>query len=213
MTRVRVVIQARLNSSRLPGKMLLPMAGMPLIELVARRASRSGHEVVVATSAEQYDGLIERALAPTGIPVVRGSLDDVLGRFVVATADLDDEDIVVRLTGDNPVADAGLVDELLAAYRAAVADAAKMAVNAARQGVKLQDVLQNQDMDMNPDAFPVAAFMAPSRSAAAIRGIGAGLLLMRALSGSQGVRSWLNVTDRRPGAPLSPEEARAAWYL
>lgn len=62
-------------------------------------------------------------------------------------------------------------------------------------------------------ALAVAAFMAPSRSAAAIRGIGAGLLLMRALSGSQGVRSWLNVTDRRPGAPLSPEEARAAWYL
>jgi hypothetical protein len=55
--------------------------------------------------------------------------------------------------------------------------------------------------------------MAPSRSSAAIRGIGAGLLLMRALSGSQGVRSWLNVTDRRPGAPLSPEEARATWYL
>jgi hypothetical protein len=55
--------------------------------------------------------------------------------------------------------------------------------------------------------------IAPSRSSAAIRGIGAGLLLMRALSGSQGVRSWLNVTDRRPGAQLSPEEARAAWYL
>jgi len=62
-------------------------------------------------------------------------------------------------------------------------------------------------------ALAVAAFMAPSRGAAAIRGIGAGLLLMRALSGSQGVRAWLNVTDRRPGAPLSPEEARAAWYL
>ena len=62
-------------------------------------------------------------------------------------------------------------------------------------------------------ALAVAAFMAPSRSSAAIRGIGAGLLLMRALSGSQGVRSWVDVTDRRPGAPLSPEEARAAWYL
>ncbi|CAN7228197.1 MULTISPECIES: hypothetical protein [unclassified Acidovorax] len=62
-------------------------------------------------------------------------------------------------------------------------------------------------------ALAVSAFMAPSRTAAAVRGIGAGLLLMRALSGSQGVRAWLNVTDRRPGAPLSPEEARAAWYL
>ena len=62
-------------------------------------------------------------------------------------------------------------------------------------------------------ALAVAAFLAPSRSSAAIRGIGAGLLLMRALSGSQGVRSWLNVAARRPGAPLSPQEARAAWYL
>ena len=62
-------------------------------------------------------------------------------------------------------------------------------------------------------ALTVAAFMAPTRGSAAIRGIGAGLLLMRALSGSQGVRSWVDVTDRRPGAPLSPEEARAAWYL
>lgn len=62
-------------------------------------------------------------------------------------------------------------------------------------------------------ALAVAALMAPTRSSAAIRGIGAGLLLMRALSGSQGIRAWLNVTDRRPGAPLSPEEARAAWYL
>lgn len=118
MTRVRVVVQARLNSSRLPGKMLLPLAGMPLIELVARRVSRSGHEVVVATSSEQYDALIERALVPTGIPVYRGSLEDVLGRFVAATADLADDDLVVRLTGDNPVADAGLVDELLAATAA-----------------------------------------------------------------------------------------------
>ena len=43
--------------------------------------------------------------------------------------------------------------------------------------------------------------------------IAAGLLLMRALSGSQGVRAWLQVRDRRPSAPLSPEEARETWIL
>lgn len=118
MPRTRVVIQSRLNSSRLPGKAMLTIAGMPLIELVARRASRSGHEVVVATSEEQYDERIAGHLSSVGIPVVRGSLDDVLGRFVQATADLAPEDRVVRLTGDNPVADADLVDELLAALDA-----------------------------------------------------------------------------------------------
>lgn len=118
MPRTRVVIQSRLNSSRLPGKAMLTIAGMPLIELVARRAGRTGHEVVVATSAEQYDERIASHLHAVGIEVVRGSLDDVLGRFVQATADLDDTDRVVRLTGDNPLADADLVDELIAAVDA-----------------------------------------------------------------------------------------------
>ncbi|XVX19331.1 cytidylyltransferase domain-containing protein [Actinomycetota bacterium] len=115
MRRTRVVIQSRLNSSRLPGKAMMTVAGMPLIELVARRASRSGHEVVVATSEEPYDERIAHHLEQVGIPVVRGDLDDVLGRFVMATEGLDDSDRVVRLTGDNPLADADLVDELLAA--------------------------------------------------------------------------------------------------
>ena len=112
MTRTRVVVQSRLSSSRLPGKALATVAGMPLVELVARRASRSGHEVVVATSTEPYDDLVARHCASIGVDVVRGSLDDVLSRFVLATEDLDDADRVVRLTGDNPVADADLVDEL-----------------------------------------------------------------------------------------------------
>lgn len=118
MSRTRVVIQSRLNSSRLPGKALLTIAGMPLIELVARRASRGGHEVVVATSEEQYDSRIADHLDRVGIAVVRGSLDDVLGRFVQATADLEPGDTVVRLTGDNPVGDATLIDELAEAMAA-----------------------------------------------------------------------------------------------
>lgn len=111
--RTRVVIQSRLSSSRLPGKALMTVAGMPLIELVARRASRSGFEVVVATSVEAYDDRIAQHLERVGIRVVRGGLDDVLGRFVLATADLYDEDRVIRLTGDNPVTDASLVQEML----------------------------------------------------------------------------------------------------
>lgn len=91
----------------------MTVAGMPLIELVARRASRSGFEVVVATSVEAYDDRIAQHLDRVGIPVVRGGLDDVLGRFVLATEDLAPEDRVIRLTGDNPVTDAELVQEML----------------------------------------------------------------------------------------------------
>lgn len=111
--RTRVVIQSRLSSSRLPGKALMDLGGMPLIELVARRASRTGFEVVVATSVEAYDDRIARHLERVGIRVVRGQLDDVLGRFLVATEDLDPTDRVIRLTGDNPVGDASLVQEML----------------------------------------------------------------------------------------------------
>ncbi|WP_147675034.1 cytidylyltransferase domain-containing protein [Nigerium massiliense] len=113
--RTRVVIQSRLSSSRLPGKALMTVAGMPLIELVARRASRTGYEVIVATSVEPYDDRIAAHLSRVGIPVMRGSLDDVLGRFVQATSDMEPTDRVVRLTGDNPVADALLVEELITA--------------------------------------------------------------------------------------------------
>jgi spore coat polysaccharide biosynthesis protein SpsF len=116
--RTRVVVQSRLSSSRLPGKAMLTVAGMPLIELVARRVANTGHEVVVATSEEHFDDHIAEHLASVGIPVFRGPLDDVLGRFVAATADLDDTDTVVRMTGDNPVADGLLVDELAAATTA-----------------------------------------------------------------------------------------------
>lgn len=115
MSRTRVVIQSRLNSSRLPGKALMTIGGMPLVELVARRAARSGHEVVVATSEEHYDQRIVDHLDTVGIPVVRGSLDDVLGRFVAATRDLEPGDTVVRLTGDNPVGDADVIDDLASA--------------------------------------------------------------------------------------------------
>lgn len=115
MSSTRVVIQSRLSSTRLPGKAMLDVAGMPLIELVARRASRGGHDVVLATSNEPYDERIARRVEAAGIRVVRGSLHDVLGRFGAASADLNPDDRVVRLTGDNPLVDGDLVDELLVA--------------------------------------------------------------------------------------------------
>lgn len=133
--RTRVIIQSRLSSTRLPGKALLTIAGYPLIELVARRASRSGHEVVVATSEEDYDDLIAETVQRAGLPVFRGSLDDVLGRFAMACVDLEDEDLVVRLTGDNPLMDAGLLDELIEATARSGHTYGRVDVEAAPEGL------------------------------------------------------------------------------
>jgi spore coat polysaccharide biosynthesis protein SpsF len=114
---IRVVIQARLSSTRLPGKALLTIAGLPMVVLVARRVARHRADVVIATSTEPEDDLVAQIAADHDVPVVRGSLEDTLARFVQATRGLCDDDVVVRITADNVVPDAGLVSELVEAMR------------------------------------------------------------------------------------------------
>lgn len=110
---VRIVIQARTTSARLPAKVLLPLGGMPLSVLAARRAGRSGLEVVVAISDTPEDDVLARMIDDAGLAVLRGPLNDVLARFLMATADLPDEAICVRLTSDNPCPDADFVENLI----------------------------------------------------------------------------------------------------
>lgn len=111
---IRVVLQSRLSSSRLPAKALLTLAGRPVVVLAAQRAGNTGADVVVATSSEPEDDAIADALADVGIRCFRGSLHDPLQRFVRATADLQPQDLVVRLTGDNVVPDGAFVNDLVA---------------------------------------------------------------------------------------------------
>ena len=113
--RTLVVIQSRLSSSRLPGKALLTLGGLPIVVLAAKRAGRNGQQVVVATSEEAQDDAIAAELEAHGIGCFRGSLDDPLDRFTGATAALGSDDVVVRLTADNVVPDADLVEELVEA--------------------------------------------------------------------------------------------------
>lgn len=114
-TRHRVVLQARTTSTRLPGKVLLPVCGLPVAVLAARRAARDGVETVVATSADPSDDRLAETLGRHGIRHVRGPLDDVLARFIAATADLGDDDICIRLTSDNVFPDGDFVRRLIAA--------------------------------------------------------------------------------------------------
>lgn len=114
MTRVVALVQARMGSTRFPGKMLAKLGDYPILEWVLRRLCRSHSlgEIVLATTNQGADeGLLEIA-SQCGVGVFRGSEDDVLGRFVEA-ATAADADLVVRVCADNPLIDSVEVDRLI----------------------------------------------------------------------------------------------------
>ncbi|MEZ5648842.1 MAG: hypothetical protein R3E60_07950 [Alphaproteobacteria bacterium] len=113
MNKVRVILQSRTNSSRLPGKALLPIAGMASAVLAARRAANQGHEVILATSDQATDDVLARTATEVGITVFRGDRDNVRERFLAAAKDLDDDHIIIRLTADNMLPDGDLLNESL----------------------------------------------------------------------------------------------------
>ena len=115
MSALRVVLQARTTSTRLPAKALLPLAGMASAILAAKRAARDGLDLVFATSTDPTDDLLASLAADAGLKVFRGSKDDVLGRYAAATSDMAESDVVLRITGDDPVPDADFLRTLAAA--------------------------------------------------------------------------------------------------
>ena len=102
-----------MSSSRLTGKVLLPVAGFPLVVLCALRIMRDGLDLVLATSEAESDDVLVDEAARFEIKTFRGSLNDVLGRFIGAIEDLQNNDIIVRITADNPVVDAEFVRSLV----------------------------------------------------------------------------------------------------
>lgn len=117
MSRILVVIQARLLSTRLPAKTLLPIAGFPVVVLCALRAGNSGLEVLVAIGDDPSNEALAQVLSRHGIAHRLGSEKDVLGRFVRVTADLAPDDVVVRLTADNLFPDGEFLDALLTTFK------------------------------------------------------------------------------------------------
>ncbi|MCB9946834.1 MAG: NTP transferase domain-containing protein [Rhodospirillaceae bacterium] len=113
-------IQARMGSTRLPGKVLLPLAGAPLLQRLVERVRRSQRldALVVATTDTPADDPIADLCTRIDVPVHRGSEDDVLARMLGA-AQRHAADILVRLTADNPMVDGGLVDLVADAMLAA----------------------------------------------------------------------------------------------
>lgn len=117
--RVAVVIQARSGSSRLPGKVLTDLGGMPVLQWVVRacQAAALVDEVVVATTTDPSDDAVAALAASLGSQVVRGSEDDVLSRFLQAVDEHPCE-AVVRITSDCPLMDPALIDAVVAVWRA-----------------------------------------------------------------------------------------------
>jgi spore coat polysaccharide biosynthesis protein SpsF len=117
------IIQARMSSSRLPGKVLKEIDGKPMIARVVERTRRakSVDLVAVATTTNPSDDAIETWCRASQTACYRGSMFDVLDRFYQA-AKLYAADVIVRVTADCPVIDPGVIDETVAAFHAQSAD-------------------------------------------------------------------------------------------
>jgi spore coat polysaccharide biosynthesis protein SpsF len=113
--RVVAVIQARMGSTRLPGKVLKLIAGKPLIWHIVHRlkACHLLEDVAVATTVNPADEAIVEWCNQESITVVRGPEDDVLARYATAAEKLD-ADVIVRVSSDAPFIDPGFVDHLVA---------------------------------------------------------------------------------------------------
>ncbi len=111
---VLAIIQARMSSSRLPGKVLKKISGKPMLALQIERIQRSVgiNQLIVATSTRDDDNPIETLCRKIGIGCFRGSLDDVLDRFFRA-AKIYQPKHVVRLTADCPLTDPEIIDRVI----------------------------------------------------------------------------------------------------
>jgi spore coat polysaccharide biosynthesis protein SpsF len=111
---VAAIIQARMGSSRLPGKVLRLLAGKPILWHIIHRLRKSNtiDRIAIATTIESEDDALVEFARAEGIECVRGSEDNVLARFALA-ADALEADIILRVTGDAPLVDPAVADKLI----------------------------------------------------------------------------------------------------
>ncbi|MGA9030677.1 MAG: glycosyltransferase family protein [Methanoregula sp.] len=113
------IIQARMGSTRLPGKVMKNLAGKPVLWHIIHRVKRSAvsQMVLVATTTKPEDEIIQSACRTWGIPVFRGSTEDVLQRFCDAIRFLErgrsKTSYIIRITGDCPLIDPFIIDDVV----------------------------------------------------------------------------------------------------
>ena len=112
--KVIAIIQARMGSTRLPNKVMKEIGGKPMIEILLQRLLKAKKidEIVVATSTNKNNNPLIKFVSGLGFRVIAGSEDDVLGRYV-KVIDASGADVAVRITGDCPLVDPNLVDQVI----------------------------------------------------------------------------------------------------
>lgn len=115
--RIVAIIQARMGSTRLPGKVLKDICGKPLLWHLVSRVRRAEHvdDVIIAATVSEKDDELERFAADNSLGVYRGSVDDIVDRYLNAGR-MHGASIVVRVWGDCPLIDPALIDRLLSLY-------------------------------------------------------------------------------------------------
>jgi len=118
--KIVAIIQARMGSSRLPGKNLEDILGKPMLVRVVERARlvKAIDTIVVATTTDPLDNRIVDVCQLHGYKVFRGSVNDVLDRYYRAAKE-NNAEVIVRLCADSPLIDAGLIDEVVSAFLSA----------------------------------------------------------------------------------------------
>lgn len=114
---IGAIIQARMGSSRLPGKIMLPILGKPVLLHMVKRIKKSFKidEIIIATSLNKSDDVIEEFCINEKIKFYRGSENDVLSRYYEAAKKFS-VDTIVRLTSDTPLLDPKVIDKVILKY-------------------------------------------------------------------------------------------------
>ena len=116
--KVVAIVQARIGSTRLPGKIMKKINGITILEHVIQRISLSKHvdDIVIATTTKVADDVIELATGELGVKVFRGDENDVLSRYYFAAKKYSAE-IIVRITSDCPLIDPFIIDKMIDIYK------------------------------------------------------------------------------------------------
>jgi spore coat polysaccharide biosynthesis protein SpsF len=115
--KIAAIIQARMGSTRLSGKVMKDIKGRTVLSHVIERVKQSNllDEIIIATTVLERDNVIENEAIKCGAKVYRGSEEDVLSRYYLAAKE-NNIDIIVRITSDCPVIDANVLDKILNFY-------------------------------------------------------------------------------------------------
>lgn len=115
--KVVAIVQARMGSTRLPGKVMRPVCGVPLIGLLLQRLAKANlvDEIILSTSTDPRNVRLTEYVQQLGYVVYQGSENDVLDRYYQAAKQAK-ADVIVRITGDCPLLDPVLVDSVIASY-------------------------------------------------------------------------------------------------